>query len=388
LFRAALAALVIMFPLARQQPEASMAYTWGMHVGDVPVMVEGLPPYEDVAAVQAADWGGLVITDAGDVYQWVGSSEPKAHLVQGPADAVSVGEGGAKPYGAAVTSGGQLWTWGRDPSGNLCNGETTRKSLPPALVPGIQDAEEVTGGNLHLVFLTTQGTVFACGQNAFGDLGNGTIGGYSDTPSEVEGLNDIVSVSGGDDYTLALDASGDVWAWGVNTFGQLGDGTKESSGLPVKVPLPAPATEVFAGGSVLPGSVGEDNGQSIALLANGEVWAWGNDKWGQLGNGKTELRSDTPVQVTVLPAGQTWTQVATGGSSSYALDTAGDVWAWGDDSEGQLGDGNRSPYVLEAEETQTGVSQISAVANTVVASTMSGAVRLKRAAPREHIRLG
>ena len=345
---------------AAQNPSAQSpgAQTWGRNVAESAIPVTGIP--SGVVDVQSANWGGLAADRAGDVWQWKSSTHPDAEQVEGVSNAVSLGEGDG-PYkyafGAAATTSGAVWTWGFDGSGQLCDGELARSKLGAAKVSGVSSGVEVSGGASHLEILTKNGTVEGCGDNNFGQLGTGSFSGSS-TPVEVKGLSGITAISAGSSFTLALDSSGDVWAWGQNNFGQLGDGKTVNSDVPVEVPLPARATEIYAGGSE------PENGQSVALLSNGTVWAWGNDSWGQLGNGTTETYSDTPVRVNV-PSKVQFKYVSTAGSSSYALDASGNVWAWGSDKCGQLGDGRRSAYVLDPEQVAQNYAELSTVADTV-----------------------
>ena len=330
--------------------------TWGKNLSSTPMQVGGLP--NSVVQVQAANWGGLAIDGSGNVWQWTSSNSPYATRINGPSGVISVGEGGPYVTGAAVTSSGTLWTWGADTSGQLCN-QTTEGVGPVAQVSGVTGAEEVTGGAAHMEFLLSDGVVEGCGNNALGQLGTGNFAN-SDIPVAVKGLTDVQQINAGSDYNLALDGNGNVWAWGNNSFGQLGNGNTVNSDVPLKVSLPGPAVQVYAGGSK-PG-----NGQSMALLENGTVWAWGNDSWGQLGNDETETDSTSPVQVQNL--GTDIVAVATGGAASYALDGSGDVYAWGQDEFGQLGDNNSNGYVLVPEIVASGYAGLTATAATVVGS--------------------
>ena len=160
-------------------------------------------------------------------------------------------------------------------------------------------------------------------------------------------------------------ANGAVEACSQNSDGQLGNGTTTDSLKPVRVKgLPSsPVTSISAGPS-----------SSTALLKNGQVWGWGNNKAGQLGNGTTKNVNKLPVEATALPTGVTFTYVATGGDHSLGLDSAGDVYAWGNDGRGQLGDagntdeGDPGTAVLVPVKVLTGASLVSAPANDSVAA--------------------
>jgi Regulator of chromosome condensation (RCC1) repeat len=331
---------------------STMAITWG-HGNSTAVRIAG--PQPGSTAVQAANWGGMVLDASGFVWTWNDSRTPQATKVNGPTKVVSVGEGDntTAPYGLAVTGSGKLWSWGHDRLGQLCNGTLSGGVEAPELVPGLNDAVRVSGGSDHVTILTTKGTVESCGGNRYGQLGDGSTTA-SDRPVQVAGLKDITQVSAGSNTSDAVDSSGNVWDWGENNFGQLGDGTTKNSDVPVKVLLPGPAVQVYGGGGA------KTNGQSIALLRNGQVWAWGSDGSGQLGDGKDDTFSDVPVRVKGLPA---VSYVVTGGATSYALSDSGDVWAWGSDVSGAVGDGNASKEpVLKPEDVGSGYSEISATA--------------------------
>jgi alpha-tubulin suppressor-like RCC1 family protein len=129
--------------------EISTVYTWGGSDGDTAVAVGDLP--SEIVDVQAANWGGLAIDSSGDVYQWNAGASPEAieETASGFSDAVSVGEG--KGFSAAVTSSGELWTWGDENDyGDLCQGITdgtttdpTQVSEPPWLSWRLQTLERL-----------------------------------------------------------------------------------------------------------------------------------------------------------------------------------------------------------------------------------------------------
>jgi alpha-tubulin suppressor-like RCC1 family protein len=319
-----------------------------------PETVGGLPT--DISIVQAGNFGGLAVDSAGKVYQWDSSSDPTASQVAITASShvVAVGEGAF--YGAGVLADGTVWTWGNDRYGELCNGKTSDQSLAPQRVKALKGIVAAFGGGNHLLLLASDGTVETCGHNSSGDLGDGKMSSGqsadSDVPVKVRNLRHVVAISAGQTNSMALDASGNVWSWGDNNFGQLGDGNTTNSDIPVEVQLPATASEIYAGGD------DSMNGQQLALLTNGQVWMWGNDVWGQLGNGEKEPYSDTPVEVQGLPDNVVY--AITGGTESFALDSDGNVWGWGNYN-------GLTPAIVA-----TGVTQISAVAEVFVAIQPNG----------------
>ena len=177
----------------------------------------------------------------------------------------------------------------------------------------------------------------AWGANASGQLGNGTTTA-SDVPVAVTAER-CHGDRGGYLYSLAVLKNGTVMAWGTNLAGQLGDGTTTSRSLPVPVSAITTATSVAAGFA-----------HSLALLADGSVRAWGYNRFGQLGDGTSEGPSlclvsgvqqpcsKTPVTVTGLSG---VSAVSAGEQHSLALETGGAVAAWGNNEEGELGNGTR-----------------------------------------------
>ena len=158
------------------------------------------------------------------------------------------------------------------------------------------------------------GTGWACGSNAFGQLGDGTTTDRA-APAQVAGLGGVVAVAAGPNFSLAAGADGGtVWAWGANGFGQLGDGTTTWRRTPVRVGGLAGVVAVAAGAA-----------HSLALGADGTVWAWGGNYQGELGDGTTVDRA-APARVAGL-AGVVG--IAAGTSFSLALGADGTVWAWG-----------------------------------------------------------
>jgi alpha-tubulin suppressor-like RCC1 family protein len=190
-----------------------------------------------------------------------------------------------------------------------------------------------TGARTHTV-VDSNDTLYACGSGDAGELGNGSSASSS-IPSPVIGLPsgvEVTALTSSWEGSGALLANGDYYNWGYNAAGQLGNGSTANSAVPVKVVLPGPVRQVFQGGS------GPKNGQTIAILRDGETWTWGDNDRGQLGIG-TLTSSEVPMKVHV-PKGVTFVMVSSGGYASYGIDTTGRLWAWGDNRSGQLGTGS------------------------------------------------
>jgi alpha-tubulin suppressor-like RCC1 family protein len=264
------------------------------------------------------------------------------------------------PYDTAlaVDTEGRAWGWGHNGGGELCLGSNTAY-LRPVRLP-LPHVTAMAGASNHAVY-DAGGTVYACGQNVDGDLGDGSLGS-STTPARVAGLPDarVAELVASFANSGALLADGRYFDWGYNRQGQLGDGhVGGPSDVPVQVQLPHPVTQVAQGGSLW------GNGQTLVRLSNGTLRAWGDDHAYQLGNGTTGMQP-SPVRIRA-PAGVTYRSLATGSATSYAVSTAGQVYAWGVSHVGQVGNGHTSTaraVVLVA----SGATLISATANNVVIS--------------------
>ena len=198
----------------------------------------------------------------------------------------------------------------------------------------------ISGGGQHSLFIS-EGRVYAWGDNGAGQLGDGSIGGISDRPvrvSNATGLTDVVAVAAGAAHSVALDSRGVVWTWGENFQGQLGNGTGVPSPLPVAInPLPGVAGRVIgiaAGGQC-----------TFALTVAGELWAWGGNLQGQLGDGSATDQW-IPVHITGVVDVK---QIAAGIEHTLALDARGRIWAWGRNDHGQVGNGTILPQLVPTE---------------------------------------
>lgn len=194
----------------------------------------------------------------------------------------------------------------------------------------------ITGGDGFSLSLDKSGTVWGWGNNSSGTLGDGTTTDRL-SPVKVSGLSGstISSISAKYLHSLAL-GSGAVWAWGNNTFGQLGNNSLNDSNIPVKI------TSGLSGKTVTAIATGMSH--SLVLTSLGTVYAWGNNENGQLGIGSTNSRS-TPIQITGFSS-KSIKAIAAGSSFSMALALDGSVWAWGNNGSGQLGDGGNTTRLL------------------------------------------
>ncbi len=345
---------------------------WGTYFGgggegggltqSLPTVVPGLESgVTALAASNAASYvlqGGAVFAfgdgGAGELGDGTEKNSTTPMKVIFPAGVSIVAIGEAKDAGFAIDSTGQGWAWGGDGEGELCLGKAApKKVMTPLKISGLTHAHAVAGGGNHVVWLMSDGTVEACGTNERGQLGIGEGVSKSAVPVKVPGLTNIVEISAGNLSSAARDSSGAVYAWGGNEAGQVGDG-EETEGVfaPFHVPLPGPASEVSCGGDLGP------NGHTLALVS-GEVFGWGADRAGQVGDG---ARANKPSPVAT---GLRFATVVASGAYSLGL-TGGELFAWGANSGEALGTGEtgseRTPVVVAS-----GVSLISATAENSLA---------------------
>jgi len=366
-----------------------------------PVQVDFSPfssPVMENIRIATSDTGSLYIKSDSTLLQWGNNSSYKENITL-PDGAISVS--GGKEHFLALTSVGTVWAWGNNTYGQLGNG-TFSDAQDPAQVTSLTDIIGISAGEYHSMALKSDGTVWTWGLNG-GRLGNGTTGNRN-TPVMVIGLNDVVAIAGGGGHSLALKASGEVWGWGKNDLGQIkvdptayqhqdtdtrilpvrieglnyvisisggknhsmamkcdgtayawGDNTYgqcnvnshgrptfariadfkevEYRGHPVTMSVPVTDILDIAGGE----------SHSLIIRSNGSVWALGNNENGQLGIGATEYVDDyyrynkyTPQEITTT---SDIADITSKTNHSLAMNSDGALWAWGVNEDGQLGDG-------------------------------------------------
>jgi alpha-tubulin suppressor-like RCC1 family protein len=321
-----------------------------------------------VVQVATSNSDGYVLTSNGTVWAWgvasygeLGNGQRLPYSTQAvrvgfPAGVRIVSLANPMPFDGAlaIDSHGHVWGWGLNADGDLCLAGVIHLR-PHALALG--DVTLASGARTHSLF-SSRGTVYACGSGQYGVLGTGFTTDSS-TPVRVVGLPGTapVALTSSWEGSGALLGNGDYYNWGYNAAGQLGDGSTTDSDVPVRVALSGPVRQVFQGGS------GPRNGQTIAVLTDGSVWAWGDNDRGQLGDG-TRTNSESPLRVTV-PTGVSFVKVSSGGYASYAIDRSGRLWAWGDNRSGQLGTGSGKFNATTPISVGIHLAQISSTAQNV-----------------------
>lgn len=231
----------------------------------------------------------------------------------------------------ALMNSGQIACWGDNESGQLGNGTKTDQ-VNPGFVTGINDATALTAGDQHTCALRGT-TVWCWGGNDYGQLG---VGDFRErlNPVAVNLAEPVVALSAGSFHTCAATNSGKFYCWGDHESGQVGNGTTDHHFSPVVVPS-------WTGAVALAGSY--DHMCAITSDVPSKVICVGDNSFGQLGDG-TQLQRVQPV-ITSIPAGTVGMSVATssfGNGHSCAVVTGGAVKCWGDNGNGQLGDGTHN----------------------------------------------
>jgi len=318
----------------------------------------GQPLADRVTDVAIGDLHICAVTDEGGVVCWgdnragqlgdgtfSASSTPVS--VVGLADVTAIDA--ARYTTCALTGTGGVWCWGSNEDGVLGSGSGVTSSTVPVQVSGLATgviAIAAGGGFLpigyftdygqHVCAVLSGGSVKCWGSNETGQLGDGTSDAQS-APVEVVGLGaPAADVTAGSFHTCVRTTGGAAWCWGYNGNGQLGRGTAgENIGLgPAQVSgLDSGVIQVDAGGYRV--DMGMNSSHTCAVLATGEVKCWGDNIFGQVGDGTWDDRS-TPTTVVGLPGSAT--SVSTGSDYSCAI-ADGAAYCWGYDDDGQLGDG-------------------------------------------------
>ncbi len=322
--------------------------------GLCPTVVSFEAPQLEFETLSSSDLQAEGISADGNVYSWLpilpksagtGKSSAAKDTKQGPAAIESPEDDpftdlavGAT-HAVAATSEGDVYAWGTVSNGSL--GEDTTSSADPVLVEFPSDENDdnpfsggvvissVAAGDSFSLALSEEGQLYGWGANDSGQLGDASFTSRS-TPVAVKGPGDVTfsEIAAGARHTVALDSDGNAYAWGSNKAGQLGNGTNSFSAVPAPVSMPEGVTfsQVVASGDL-----------SAAIGSDGAVYLWGTAEF-PLGESEAE-ESDIPVPV-LPPEGVTFSQVSVSSGHALAIDTDGVAYAWGLNHYGTLGAGN------------------------------------------------
>jgi alpha-tubulin suppressor-like RCC1 family protein len=343
-----------------------------------PIIISALNPAESVRVIQVAAGLGssYALKSDGTVWAWGNNVSGKLGLGTTTNERVPVRIAtlfgivrisASRTHVVALKSDGTVWAWGSNISGQLGDGTTTNRTSPVqvsqitgGITSAITGAVDIAAGT-HTLILKSDGTIWSCGSNSSGQLGDGTTTGKL-RATLMTGIPEVAEIAAGGGSSFAIGTNGIVYAWGSNGFGQLGDGTTTDRLSPVEIPNLSGTSALVCGPF------------SLALKQDGTVWSWGRGNNTELGDGTRNPRL-FPAKVEDL---EPVTEIAAGDFHVLASATDGRIFTWGLSTQGQLGigigSGNVSRNLPVPVSTPQQVTKISVTGFHVAALTENGSV--------------
>jgi alpha-tubulin suppressor-like RCC1 family protein len=265
------------------------------------------PYLTGIISVAAGQRHVVALASDGEVYIWgnnfygmLGINDPETNLVKNTPVHVSTLSGitqiaSGRYFSLALKNNGKVYGWGYNQTGELGQGAgNTSDKFAPVELTVVSDIVSISAGRNFSMAVASDGKIYSCGQNNQGQLGRGTYSATATTanptPALVIGLSgiNIIRVSGGEMHALAIASNGDIYSWGINSNGQLGDGLTERKHTPAKI---------LSLDSVLSISAGRVH--STAIKKDGTIWTWGKNDTGQLGSGviNDPTQRETPASI-------------------------------------------------------------------------------------------
>jgi alpha-tubulin suppressor-like RCC1 family protein len=207
---------------------------------------------------------------------------------------------------AAIKSDGTLWTCGYGYAGATARGATADITSFVTVAGGGTTWSSVATGYMHILAIKTDGTLWTCGYNRYGQLGDGTATSKTSFNTVSGGGTTWKQVAGGLYHSAAVKTDGTLWTWGYNNYGNLGNNSTANTSSP---------GTVAGGGTTWASLAPSSRGMAAAIKTDGTLWMWGQNTYGGLGNGSTN-NSSSPN--TVAGGGTTWSQVACGANHTAA----------------------------------------------------------------------
>lgn len=382
----------------KQQATGAPLYAWGENyfgqLGDGTTVAEAspeavtLPNGASPVAVAEGTSFSLAVGSDSLVYAWgdntygqlgdgTDTSEltPELITLPGGMTAASVAAGGT--FGMALGTNGDVYWWGRNSAAGFGDSATGQNTPVQIALPGGDKARSVAAFGNVATAIGVDGKLFAWGDNSLGELGDGTLNDQ-DAPEQITmpGDDPVASVANGGGFGFAVGTDGKLFSWGEeNEDGELGDGGTVTTGhlSPAQISLP---------GGVSAQQVAAGDEYGLALGANGEVYSWGSELDGELGNGSSATADVLTPEEISLPLDATATAVATDtGVEGFAVGANGALYAWGGGLPGPgttLVDVGDTPAVV----AMPGDASISAVAADAAALAISPAAPVTLAAPQ------
>jgi alpha-tubulin suppressor-like RCC1 family protein len=223
-----------------------------------------------------------------------------------------------------IVISGEIFTAGANADGATGLNTTSGNTTTFTKVGSVTTWTVISTDYNRMHVINTSGELWSWGINSSGQLGRGNTTSPQSTPIQTGSATNWRTLDAGDEHTLAINTLGELWAWGANYAAQLGDSSTTQRTSPVKIGSATNWTKVSGGVS-----------HSLALNSAGELWAWGSND-----NGKTGLNTTTgnTTAPTKIGSATNWIEISAGGNHSLALNSAGELWAWGANNFSQLGD--------------------------------------------------
>ncbi len=290
--------------------QGQLGNPWLPHIDD-PIQVPIVLQDDSIVSKLAAGWNHTcALVDDGSVQCWGGMHSSSPEPIEGIAGALNLVSGAG--HACAMLDDTSVWCWGSNGAGQFGNGTTSLSSQPPTWLYNMTGVAEVTAGYSHTCAREHDGDVYCWGGNSSGQLGNGSTTD-SPNPVHVDGAN-LSAIFAGGGHTCGIEPDSTVACWGENYDGQLGDGSTTDSSRPVSVSGLHDVQSLALGAA-----------HSCALLGDGTVRCWGEGEHGQLGDGSA-TDSWVPVEVSGLSH---VVAVVAGERHSCALLETGNVACWG-----------------------------------------------------------
>ncbi|UOK41965.1 MULTISPECIES: T9SS type A sorting domain-containing protein [Flavobacterium] len=195
---------------------------------------------------------------------------------------------GGEYHSLFLKNDGTVWASGKNDRGQLGDGTYINRNTP-VQINSLSDIVAIDGGETYSLFLKNDGTVWACGREDIGELGLGPQAHLGkNIPVQISSLSDIISISAGQNHALFLKRDGTVWACGSNNYGELGNGTYGGSMMPIQIMYLNNVIAIAAG-----------QNHSLFLKSDGTVFACGDDYFGALGSSSQSTTTNTVVQVAI-----------------------------------------------------------------------------------------
>jgi alpha-tubulin suppressor-like RCC1 family protein len=236
-------------------------------------------------------------------------------------------------HSVGIDKNGKAWGWGSNSFGRLGDNTTASKSTPVAVAGVTKTFCNISAGLDHSNSIDKNGKIWSWGNNALGQLGDNSITSKN-TPISVVGVNKtFCKIVAGQSFSGSIDKNGRVWTWGNNSVGQLGNNSITSERTPVSI---LGVVKTFCFISMPQYATNTNAYRTSSIDKDGKIWSWGGNNNGVLGD-NSGVSKRTPVLIAGVT--KTFCKISCGGLHSLAIDKYGKIWSWGNNTYGQLGDG-------------------------------------------------